>query len=61
LPNRLAEASVTSKQIYSVNLKGFPAKGFGTHHFSATVLEKRKDDPRLRFLIQMLKKWFKDT
>jgi DNA-binding transcriptional LysR family regulator len=61
LPNRLAEVSVTASQIHSVQLKGFAAKGFGTHNFSATILEKRKDDPRLRFLIQTLKRWFKET
>jgi DNA-binding transcriptional LysR family regulator len=60
LPNRLAEASAAGGHLHSVNLKGFSPKGFGTHNFSATILEKRKDDARLRFLIQMLKKWFKD-
>ncbi|HWU43628.1 MAG TPA: substrate-binding domain-containing protein, partial [Bdellovibrio sp.] len=59
LPNRLAEASLEDRKIHSVNLQGFSSKGFGSHEFAATILDSRKDDPRLRFLIQFLKKWFK--
>jgi DNA-binding transcriptional LysR family regulator len=55
LPSRLAEASVKLKQIEPVALKKSPASGFGTHHFAATVLESRKNDPRIRFLIRSLK------
>lgn len=57
LPVRLAESSVKAKRLEQVALKGFSAKGFGPHHFSATVLENRKDDPRTKFLIHELRSW----
>jgi len=59
LPNRLAEADVKSGRLKMVKLKALPAKGFGSHHFAATILEARKDDIRLRTLVQALKDWFK--
>jgi DNA-binding transcriptional LysR family regulator len=59
LPNRLAHAAVNAGQLRRVSLKGFSSKGFGPHHFAATIRENRKDDPRLRLLISELKGWFR--
>ncbi len=59
LPKRLAEAAVKAGELRPVSLRGFPGKGFGLHHFAATVEEHRKDDPRIRLLIRELREWFR--
>jgi LysR family hydrogen peroxide-inducible transcriptional activator len=60
LPNRLAESDVRSGHLKPISLKGFSARGFGSHHFAASILETRKDDIRLKTLIQALREWFKN-
>lgn len=60
LPTRLAAAAVKARELHPAALKGFSAKGFGSHSLAATISAHRKDDPRLRHLIQALRKWFKD-
>ena len=59
LPNRLAESDVQSGHLKPIQLKGFSVKGFGSHHFAATILESRKGDARLKILIHSLRDWFK--
>ncbi len=59
LPNRLAEAGLREGQLFVASLKNFPAKGFGAHTFAATILENRKDDPRLQFLLKSLRQWYR--
>jgi hypothetical protein len=59
LPNRLAEAALNQGQIYPAVLKKFPTKGFGPHHFAATIRECHQDDPRIKFVIQSLREWLK--
>lgn len=57
MPNRLAEAAVNAGQLRHVTLKRFSSKGFGPHHFAASIQESRKDDPRIRLLVKSLKEW----
>lgn len=59
LPNRLAQSAVIAGQLRYVSVKGFSSKGFGSHHFAATIQDARKNDPRLRFLVTELKNWFR--
>jgi DNA-binding transcriptional LysR family regulator len=58
IPNRLADAAVTAGQLRSVSIKKFHPRGFGSHHFAATIQESRKDDPRIRLVVKALKEWF---
>jgi DNA-binding transcriptional LysR family regulator len=58
LPQRLAENSIKSRLFQRTTLVNFSHKGFGVHHFTATIHESRKDDPRIRFLVRSLKDWF---
>lgn len=58
LPQRLAEDS-NRKDLAPVALKGFPAKGFGSHSICATIRSSRTDDPRLRLLVKALRENFK--
>lgn len=60
LPNRLAETAVKAGQLRAVSLKKFPPKGFGSHHFAATIRESRKDDPRVRVVIKLLRQWVEE-
>jgi LysR family hydrogen peroxide-inducible transcriptional activator len=57
LPSRLAEAAVKSGELVVVPMRGFPARGFGVHHFAASVSETRKDDPRIKYFIKKLRDW----
>lgn len=59
LPRRLAENPVSAGHLKVASLKHFAGKGFGAHTFTATVLENRKDDTKIRFFIKSLKAWFK--
>lgn len=59
LPQRVAEAPGENRQLDRLALKNFPVKGFGAHTFAASILESRKDDPRIRQFIRSLKNWFK--
>lgn len=59
LPNRLAAASSAAQQLRLVSLKNFSSRGFGAHHFAATIHESRKDEPRLKALVAALKDWFR--
>jgi LysR family hydrogen peroxide-inducible transcriptional activator len=58
LPQRLVEYPLKAKALHTTCLRGFSTTGFGSHHFTATIKEERKDDPRIRFVIRFLKKWF---
>jgi DNA-binding transcriptional LysR family regulator len=58
LPNRLAQEVTKAGILRQAMLKGFAHSGFGTHLFAATILDSRKDDPRIKILIHSLKDWF---
>lgn len=59
LPQRLASASVKSKLLCGIAMKGFSPKGFGTHNICATVRSSSVDDKRIRLLVKLLREWFK--
>lgn len=59
LPNRLAHADVEGGRLKRSLLKGFPLNGFGQHQFAATVMESKKDDQRIKTLIQALRSWLR--
>lgn len=55
LPQRLAKSHLRSKHFSQVALKGFSAKGFGSHHICATVRSASDNSKRLRMLVKLLK------
>ncbi|MGZ3802502.1 MAG: LysR family transcriptional regulator substrate-binding protein, partial [Bdellovibrio sp.] len=59
LPQKLAASSVESGKLAEITLKGFSQKGFGIHSICATAKSDSTDNPRIRFLLKLLKNWFK--
>jgi DNA-binding transcriptional LysR family regulator len=60
LPRRLAAEAVNTGALHAWRLQGFAAGGFGAHGLTATVSDRRQDDPVLRVLLNELKAWFKN-